>query len=269
MTQTITLVPFEARHIDQAVRLSRQAGWPHRAEDWAFTLQFSTGVVALSGDTVVGTALCSAFGDQTRINMIIVEETARGQGLGRRLMDAVIALAAGRCMALVATADGLPLYRKLGFVPTGQVLQHQGIVANVVTPSAAVRRAGPDDLAALCAMDRVATGADRSAMIAGLMRIGTIYRTDTGYAALRDFGRGQAIGPVVAADRDTAQALIAAAATSAGFLRVDTTSDMGIAPFLHDLGLAHVGGGTLMVCGTPQPTGDDFKTYALTSQALG
>ncbi|HEY0275392.1 MAG TPA: GNAT family N-acetyltransferase [Paenirhodobacter sp.] len=269
MTQTITFVPFEPHHIPGAVRLSRQAGWPHRAEDWDFTLRVSSGVVALRDEAVVGTALCSAFGQETRINMIIVDEAARGQGLGRRLMQAVMVIAAGRRMGLIATADGLPLYRKLGFVEVGQVAQYQGIVGTLPAAAMAVRRVGADDLAAICAMDRNATGTDRGAMIARLLETGTLWRTEDGYAALRDFGRGQAVGPVIARDPATAQALIATAATPGGFLRVDTTTDTGLAPFLQTLDLAHVGGGIVMIHGAPMTDATDFRIFALTSQALG
>ncbi len=43
-------------HLDGAVRLSREAGWPHRLEDWQVVLDVSKGVVALDETgKVVGT----------------------------------------------------------------------------------------------------------------------------------------------------------------------------------------------------------------------
>ena len=71
-------------------QLSRQAGWPHRLEDWQMALALSGGIVALDADgRVVGTVLVTPFrADCATINMVIVDEAMRGRGLGRKLMDA-------------------------------------------------------------------------------------------------------------------------------------------------------------------------------------
>lgn len=270
MTETIALLPFAAAHIPEAVRLSRQAGWPHRAEDWAFTAAVSKGVVALEGGRVVGTAFCSELGAFCTINMIIVDEAMRGRGLGRRLMDAVMAAAEGRGMSLVATAEGQPLYEKLGFCATGTIAQYQGVVGGLPDQvRVATRDAGGADLPGLAAMDAAACGTDRSALLTNLLEVGRIVIAENGFAVLRDFGRGRVVGPVVARDAETARALIAELAEPGTFLRVDTNTASGIADVLTAMGLAHVGGGTTMHCGPSRPAAKDFTTYALTSQALG
>jgi hypothetical protein len=46
-TETIALAPLEAHHLDGAVALSREAGWPHRREDWTMIWSLSEGRVAL------------------------------------------------------------------------------------------------------------------------------------------------------------------------------------------------------------------------------
>ncbi len=40
--ETIDLVAFAERHLDGAVMLSREAGWPHRREAWAMLLVLSS-----------------------------------------------------------------------------------------------------------------------------------------------------------------------------------------------------------------------------------
>ena len=70
MTTTTALTAFTPAHLPQALRLSQQAGWPHRAEDWALTLSVSQGVVALDEGRVVGTALCSPFGPVASSSMV-------------------------------------------------------------------------------------------------------------------------------------------------------------------------------------------------------
>ncbi|MGR3805179.1 GNAT family N-acetyltransferase [Marinibacterium profundimaris] len=277
----ITIVPFEAGHIEGALRLSREAGWPHRAEDWALTLSVSQGIVALRAGEVLGTALCSTFGAVSTINMIIVDARMRGQGVGRKLMQAVLDLAGAAEMRLTATVDGLPLYEKLGFAVTGQVFQHQGI-AQSAAPEVPVQvddgAADTTDVAVLAAMDTSASGLARAGLIADILREGTLLQAERGFALLRAFGRGSVLGPVVAQDAATARALIAAGASrcAGDFLRIDL-SDPALASHAESLGLAHAGGGTAMKKAA-RPVADpatdpvaetEFKTYALVSQAMG
>ena len=272
------LTAFGPEHIDGAVALSRQAKWPHRPEDWRMVLELSAGTVAVDDHgRVVGTILMTPFGrDCATINMVIVDEALRGRGLGRRLMDAALTLAGDRPLRLTATEDGLPLYRKLGFVECGGVRQHQGPVAALAAPGS-VAPAGDDDMAAIRPLDRGAFGADRGALIdrlAALGQLAVVQRGGTveGFAAIRPFGRGDVIGPVVAADLHDAKALVGffAASRTGAFLRVDTPDDAGLARWLTDIGLVEVGGGIAM----RRPAQARAATahpilFALASQALG
>ena len=110
-TAEIDLVTFAPAQLAGALALSRQAAWPHRLEDWRMALALSQGVAALDATSrVVGTALVTPYAGCATINMVIVDETMRGQGLGRRLMDRALALAGDQPLRLVATREGLPLY---------------------------------------------------------------------------------------------------------------------------------------------------------------
>jgi predicted N-acetyltransferase YhbS len=277
-TDEVDLVMFGPEHIDGAVSLSRQANWPHRREDWQMMLELSDGTVVLDADgRVVGTILLTRYGqDCAAINMVIVDETMRGHGLGRKLMESAFAFAGERPLRLVATAEGLPLYKKLGFAECGTIRQHQGEVRVVAAPQGAALATG-DEIAAIKRLDRDAFGADRSALIDRLARAGkfAVIRRDgvvTGYAALRAFGRGEVIGPIVATNADEAKALIAffAASRPGAFLRIDTDSDSGLADWLGEIGLVHVGGGIAMSNhASMKPDHPRVRTFALTSQALG
>ncbi|CCF00655.1 GNAT family N-acetyltransferase [Sinorhizobium fredii] len=273
----IELTAFGPEHLEGAVRLSRQAGWPHRLEDWQMALALSDGVVALEAGRVVGTTLATAYGnDCVTINMVIVDETMRGRGLGRGLMDAALRIAGDRPLRLVATAEGLPLYEKLGFRETGTVLQHQGIARDLAAPAKTATATG-DDIAAIAALDRIAFGADRRDLIAYLAKVGefAVIRRNgriAGFAALRAFGRGDVIGPVVAANVDDAKALVVhfIARRSGQFIRVDTTAETGLSAWLFDQGLAHVGGGIAMERPLlPRAADRAATTFALANQALG
>lgn len=265
----IDLTAFAPAHIPAAVALSRQAGWPHRPEDWALTLSVSCGVVALDAGRVVGTALCSVFGPVATLNMIIVEAGWRGKGLGAALMARIIDLAGPRELRLVATEDGLPLYSRLGFQPTGRICQHQGVA--VSPPPGRAVRGGPADPSGLAAMDRAASGMDRAGLIERLADTGEVLRCDGGFAILRAFGRGHVLGPVVARDAAAAQALMAAAASRmvGRFLRIDLPEHVALGDHARALGLDQVGGGVSMIRAPAPRAVSEFQTYALVSQALG
>ncbi|WP_128255284.1 GNAT family N-acetyltransferase [Falsirhodobacter deserti] len=271
-TQTLAkprLVPFTPAHLDDALRLSQQTGWPHRIEDWALTLFASDGVVAMDEGRVVGTALCAVMGQAAALSMIIVDQAMRGRGLGRMLMDAAMQRAAGHEMRLVATTDGLPLYEKLGFVATGQIMQHQGI-ALAGAPERAVRTGGPADVADMAALDHAASGLKREQILRRIAEGGEVLLTDGGFALLRPFGRGRVVGPIVARDDAAARSLLSDAATRCAgtFLRTDLRHE-GLADLAASLGLARAGGGTAMVRDPQAAPLKGATTYALISQALG
>ncbi|MBI1220047.1 MAG: GNAT family N-acetyltransferase [Rhodobacteraceae bacterium] len=266
--QDVLLDTFAPAHLGGAVRLSREAGWPHRPEDWALTLSVSTGVVALEAGEVVGTALCSRFGTVATLNMIIVDARMRGRGLGRKLMERAIAAAGGCEMRLVATTEGLPLYEKLGFRASGGIVQHQG-VARAAEPECKVETA--EKVEALAALDLAASGMDRGALLARIAAVETVLRAEGGFAMLRRFGRGYVLGPVVARDAATARALMAAAATriTGQFLRIDMPTARAQADHAATLGLVAAGEGTSMVRAPREHPDSGYQTYALVSQALG
>ena len=276
------VLPFEESHLCDAARLSAAAGWPHRAEDWEMMLGLSKGVVAIHNDHVIATALATPYGSRATANMIVVEETMRGRGIGRKIMKSALALFTPEAWHLVATEEGLPLYRKLGFETCGSVRQFQG---GVVLPDPSglatqetlsdIRRADETHLEALIECDRQATGMDRSGLVRALFRRGRIvFLEDNGtpvaWAALRRFGRGEVVGPVIARSLSEARLLIANTIYGhvGKFLRVDIPGDVDLANWLESFGLQRVGGGTEMVLGKPADTNGKTSRYALAAQAL-
>ncbi|MFH5775579.1 GNAT family N-acetyltransferase [Paracoccus sp. NGMCC 1.201697] len=271
MTQTITFQPFGPEHVQGALLLSTQAGWPHRSEDWDLVRDISRGVVAIEDDAVVATAVATPFGDVAMANMIIVDQAMRGRGLGREIMLRAMDLAEPRQWRLVATPAGMPLYEKLGFTACGAVHQHQGrLLADLSSPG--IRPAGPGDMDMIRSMDREATGADRGALLDALAHRGTLVLAEgKGFAALRLFGRGAVLGPVIADGLQTAQALLSHlfAGRQGQFLRVDTTGISGLEGWLTEIGLAEVDRGVAMLRGDLPGEQGRFTRFALAAQALG
>ncbi len=273
-TATILFEPFATCHLDAATVLSRAEHWPHRREDWALGLSLGRGVVATVDGCVVGTALATPFGRVTTLSMIIVAAEMRGRGLGRALVERAMAVGSDE-WRLIATQEGMPLYRRLGFAETGEIVQHQGPVAAVARPEG-VAWAEPADADPIAALDREATGMDRAALVDAIMDAGrlAVLRDGgrlLGYGAIRPFGRGHVAGPVVARSTGDARRLLCflLAGREGEFIRVDTQADSGLAPWLEEIGLGCAGGGIPMRRGRVPTAPTPFRSFALAAQALG
>lgn len=275
----LPLRPLLPEDLPQAHALTQAIRWPHREQDWRFALSLGQGWAVAEGERLLGTSMSWAFGPAWGcFGMLIVAQDQQGRGLGARLMDAALAALEGRAVQLHATPAGQALYRRLGFAPAGTITQHQGIA---LAPPPAVpgrgqrlRPGSAADLPVLAALDRAATGMDRTRALAAIHGMGdaVILERDgvaEGFAMLRPFGRGEVIGPVAAPNAAAAWALIAhvLAARAGGFVRIDIT-DPALAPMLAAHGLAAVDEALRMVRGSQAAPGAT-RSFALVNQALG
>ncbi|NWK94526.1 GNAT family N-acetyltransferase [Sphingobium lactosutens] len=277
----VELRRMTAEDLTAAHGLSSEQKWPHRIEDWEMLLSLGFGYVATRDDEVMGTAMAWLYGeDAATLGMVIVSPRAQGMGIGRRLMDAVLADLGDRTVLLNATDEGAPLYRKMGFEPVGPVFQHQGAAFSVpmaeLIPDERVRPLGAKDMATLHGLAKRATGMDRAALLDALVPgaqgvVLTRSNEPVGFALFRRFGRGYVVGPTVAPDTGGAKALISHwLGSNAGmFCRLDIPEESGLGAWLDDLGLPCVGRVMRMVRG-PLPKADPAITiFSLTTQALG
>ena len=91
-----------------------------------------------------------------------------------------------------------------------------------------------------------------------------------GFAVLRRFGRGHAVGPVAAPDFDAARLLIADCfRRTQGFVRIDVDITSALSPWLESMGLPCVGGGTVMVRGRVPERGPAHRRWAPFAQKIG
>lgn len=276
----LVLRPMARADLAAATDLSEEQGWPHRQEDWELFLDLGEGLVAEQDGQVVGTILGWRFGwDRAAIGMVIVGSALRGRGIGRKLMEAMIGRLGDRAISLGTPDAGVPLCRSLGFVETGRIRQHQGLIHEVplpeLQPGERVRPKGRAD-SQLAALYSEASGCDRHELfhaLAARSRTVVISRENeaAGFAMLRRFGSGWSIAPVVAGDSHTAKTLILhwLAARKGRFCRVDVTSESGLSDWLEGLGLPCVGSVRTMVRGSAPPIGDGAKAFAVAAQGLG
>ncbi|PQV44783.1 GNAT family N-acetyltransferase [Paraburkholderia sp. BL21I4N1] len=254
-TDSITYRRFTLDDIAAAHALTVELKWPHRADDWRFVAQLGVGFVAEDASGMIGTALCWKYGtDRASLGMVIVSPARQGRGIGRKLMECVLEELDGRVTFLHATPAGQPLYEKLGFRAAGTLDQHQGAAFQPplvsLPPGERLRPLGSSDTARLVELASRASGLDRGEVLPALMSAADGIALDrdgelVGFALFRRFGRGFAIGPVVAPASDgasRAKALIShwLALNEGVFVRIDTPGDSGLTEWLEQLGLPRV-----------------------------
>ena len=276
---SMTLRDITAADAAAGHALTQQAGWPHRPEDWQQLIALGEGVVMEEAGRLSGCALGWRWGSSAAtIGLVVVDQQARGRGIGRKLMQALITRFAGCTLRLHATEMGKGLYAQLGFRECGQVWQYQTAAlaappAIALPPALSLEPACSAACAELCTSDWQATGLQRARLLQQLLP-GSVLARDAqgiqGFASLRRFGRGWTIGPVIARDGSVAQALVATLlqTLTGQFVRLDTP-DAGLAEWLATLGLQQVDAPHIMVHGTPWRPTEEMHCFALVSPALG
>ncbi|MFD2298941.1 GNAT family N-acetyltransferase [Paracidovorax citrulli] len=277
----VVLRPMTAADLPQTHALSAEQRWPHRPVDWEQMFAHSQGLVAERDGKIVGTAQRWLWGERHgTIGLVIVSPACQGRRIGHRMLTALLEGMDNRTLLLQATAEGRGLYERLGFVRTGEIRQHQGTAQP--TPLIALpagwrlRPAGLNEAHRLHQLDEEACGMPRAALIDDLLAQASACvvldheGTPKGFAMLRRFGRGHAIGPVVAPDAEGAKAMIShLAGMNAGhFTRIDIDFASGLSEWLESIGLLRVDAPTTMVRGTPAQPSGGIRLFALVSQAL-
>jgi predicted N-acetyltransferase YhbS len=157
--------PMTPADVDPATELILQADWGDRRTWFEFTTSHAAcrSIVAVDDGEVVGTGVGTANGHVGWVGTIFVADARRGRGLGRALTEAVmVGLEEVGCstLLLVSTRLGRPLYERLGFeLQTWYVTMEAA--GTDVPAEPAVRTFDADDLDAMSALDRLATGEDR------------------------------------------------------------------------------------------------------------
>jgi predicted N-acetyltransferase YhbS len=279
---TVQYRRMTADDVPAAHKLSLSVLWPHRLEDWKFIQELGEGIVAEDASGIIGTAMCWLHGaDYASLGMTIVSPDHRRKGIASELISRILKEVGDRTVLLHALASGVPLFERFGFAQTGWVQQHQGSVfrAPFVALGAGerIRPISARDEPALGELSRRAVGMPRATVLKQLMKTANIVAIDRygeliGFAALRKFGHGYVIGPVVAPDIERAKALIAHwAGTQAGsFVRVDVPGSSGLSSWLTEMGLVQVEHAVhAMARGEPPRPDPGVTLFALLSQSLG
>ncbi len=157
---------MSAGDLDFAAACTAGEGWASesRLEFEAFFARDPGGcLVAEREGQRVGIAAATRYGAYGFIGELIVLPEARGQGVGRRLLEAGVAYLRGggaRTVLLDGVVRAVPLYERAGFRKVCRSLRFTGRVPG--RPAPRVRPMLPKDLPDVFRLDRQAFGADRS-----------------------------------------------------------------------------------------------------------
>jgi GNAT superfamily N-acetyltransferase len=291
------LRPDDLRH---CVRLSVDRGWLPEKAKWSLLLEVSEvfGIDAPDGGdgtdggdgALAGAVVLTRYGaDLASVGMMLVAARYGRQGLGRALMEHLLAEAGDATVTLFATDLGKPLYDKLGFRTirrsaafTGPFRAGPFLAEPAVTAATAdnskmrTRPAAAADMASIIDVDKAAFGADRSRLLrrlpafAGQLLVLETGRGVAGFAAAWQNHTSTVIGPVVAPDGAAARRLIGdLAAGIRGQVRVDLDPDRPELPaWAVRHGLQPAGLNAVMAYGDRPPPGDPARLFTPISIAL-
>jgi ribosomal protein S18 acetylase RimI-like enzyme len=257
--------------------------WPHRARDLELFMQLGDGYLALDEiERPLSSAMKFPMGsDFAMLGMMITAPRLQSMGTGRWLLRRLMKECEGRDMRLSATRAGYRLYEGAGFIPVTTIRQQQGRARAITlpdpVPGVSVRPMQPDDVQAICALDHQAFGADRALILELLLTRSEVLVAEragqiVGFAMIRNFGKGQVMGPVVAESDMMAMQLTGPMiqAREGAFLRLDTPVEEGqFTAFLAASGLGVFDTVTEMRVGPQRRATEGAVTYGLAAHSLG
>ncbi|MEQ6119804.1 GNAT family N-acetyltransferase [Reichenbachiella sp. MALMAid0571] len=204
----IAVRQMQVADISGAMQLKKAENWNQTKEDWQMLMDHNPELclVATCGDQIVGTITATNYANQVAwIGMMLVSRDFRGMGISKLLLNTIIEkLQDCKSIKLDATPEGLPVYRKLGFVEEYQISRM--IISNLPVlhnSNNSVSSISNKDLLEISAFDTKVFGVDRSNLIKKLLK------RDQGYLVKRKnhvdgFALGRhgctfaQVGPVVA-----------------------------------------------------------------------
>ncbi|MGW1410282.1 GNAT family N-acetyltransferase [Streptomyces sp. NPDC002403] len=261
--------------------LCEDRGWPRDEHRWGLLLAAGTGygVDDPEGKGLMASCVVTSYGPRlAAIGMLLVAERYARQGVARHLMNRVIAEYGDTPLSLYATAAGQPLYEQLGFSAVGRSQRVTGFLRPTDDGSAVpVRPATAEDLHAMVRLDSDVFGSDRTHVLARLpayadhIRVARDEGQLIGYAAAWPSDGAHVVGPLIARDTATAQALVASLAEATDRpLRADIDArHTELLGWFEECGLRPGSVTTVMTHGISDLPGDWTRRYAPLTVATG
>jgi GNAT superfamily N-acetyltransferase len=221
---TMRLRRMTSADIPAGMRLKELAGWNQTAADWRrFLARSPQGCFVAEVDArVCGTVATIPFDDRFAwIGMVLVDPDYRGRGFGTALLERAIDYLEAlnlSALKLDATAQGKPLYEKMGFqseYEIGRWTRRRSPSDSARSSTAARETVSAKLLARICEFDREVFGADRTFLLTSLHEDAPEFTRGilsdgmlTGYAFGRRGSFADHLGPWMATDRESARHLL-------------------------------------------------------------
>ena len=272
--------------VDQAQRLVIEAGWNQTPQDWLIFLELGQAYqVSTAMGEVVATAATLPYPPHSGwVSMVLVSQKHRRQGIASALLGMCIQAlkAANLSPWLDATQAGRAVYLPLGFNDGLNIsrwrLSQRCPALQLPPQSSRVRPLVPADWPRIGALDLMAFGADRTALMHQLHARSTSFSCVAEQnGQIRGFLLGRVgrtatqIGPLVALDEPTALALLAFALPLVSERVLIDTIDLHVAlsSQLQSLGFEFERGFTRMTMETSPTDGDSSLVFAISGPELG
>lgn len=261
--------------LPRAAALSAAVGWNQVAADWDFFLDHGQVRVVqdAAGDALAASAALLPYGpDIAWISMVLVRPDQRRRGLASALLRWAMDARPAQGLALDATPAGRLVYARLGFSEVFGFARWS--VPNPLPrpPGITPRRLTEADWPAILALDAAAFGAPREVLLRCFAARApqAAFVAEGGFVLARDGLRTPQIGPLVAGDAATAQALLAAARDALGASAILDMPDgaTNLATILAASGGAPQRDFTRMVLGR-LPAAQRTKNFALAGPEFG
>ncbi|MGW1025580.1 GNAT family N-acetyltransferase [Streptomyces sp. NPDC002577] len=281
---TLPIRQLTPRDLKSCADLSQDRGWPREEHKWRLLLTAGTGYgIDDPEGGLVSACVVTEYGPRARpdlaaVGMVLVAERHSRKGVGRRLMQHVIARAGATPLTLHATSAGRPLYEELGFKSLGQAQMVQGrFQPGGPPPTVATRPAVAEDLPGILRLDGEVFGTDRTHVITRLpafadqLRVAEQDGEIVGYAAVWPNMATHVVGPLIARDTETAKALVTSlAAGTDRLLRTDIdVRHEELLAWIKERGVESQGPNSVMTYGIPDLPGDWTRRFAPLTVAAG
>ncbi|MRR28852.1 GNAT family N-acetyltransferase [bacterium] len=229
---------------------------------------------------MVGTVGAICYRDFAHVGFMTVHPDLQGQGIGRMLMEHILAWLDGQNVPLVtldASRKGFPLYEKLGFRTLDETAiferQIEGIESML---PGGVQFVTSNDITELVAMDKPVYGADRGRVFNTMLELhpsrAFLHRDGSGRITGYLFAHRNRIGPWVMFEHGQEHALLAAAITleyeNPVSVCVPSVNHVAV-ELLESFGFIRARAGKHMSKGSIEVRGERIKVFAQTSLGAG
>jgi len=215
----MTVRRMDLDDLDAVLGWAAEEGWnPGVGDAEAFYAADPQGflIKEVEGQPVAAISVVNHDAHFAFLGLYLCRPAFRGQGHGLEVWRAGIAHAGARSIGLDGVPDQQDNYARSGFVKYGSTVRFEGLIDP--SPDPRIHRAVPDQRPLLVARDADLCGMQRTAFAAAWFDHSATRQTlvlmngaqVTGYATFRQCVSGTKVGPLCAATKDDAHALLAA-----------------------------------------------------------